>query len=85
MEDDLEIIISPLGREITRDGVSVDIQIYRGEDDEEWILEVVDEENASTVWDDPFLTDQAAFDEAMRAIEEEGISTFLRPPESELH
>jgi hypothetical protein len=85
MDDDYEIEMSPLCRKETRDGIAVEILIYRGEDDDGWLLEVVDQEDGSTVWDDPFPTDQAALDEAMRTIEEEGIATFLHPPESTLH
>ena len=48
---DPEIVMSPLCREITGDGTKIQVDIYRGEDDPGWILEVVDEENASTVWD----------------------------------
>ena len=40
-------------------------------------LEVVDEENASTVWDDPFDTDREALDEVMEVIERDGIRSFL--------
>jgi uncharacterized protein len=76
MSDDYTIIHSPLQRRITRDGISVDVMIYHGEDEEGWILEVVDHLGGSTVWDDPFPTDQAALDEAMAAIEAEGIGSF---------
>jgi len=38
---------------------------------------VVDETGTSTVWDDLFPTDQAALDEALKTIREEGIGTFL--------
>ena len=48
---DPEIVMSPLCREIIKDGTKVQVDIYRGEDDSGWILEVIDEENASTVWD----------------------------------
>jgi hypothetical protein len=86
MGDDYEIVTSPLCPDVTQDGITVNILIYRGEDDdEEWILEVVDQEGASTVWDDPFSTDQAALDEAMLTIEEEGIATFLGPPDHAVH
>ena len=86
MDDDYEIQMSPLCRKETRDGVTVDILIYRSKDNEdEWILEIVDEEAASTVWDDLFATDRAALEEAMRTIEKEGIASFLRPPDSNLH
>ena len=85
-DEDYEIEVSPLCREETRDGITVEIHIYRGPDEGgKWILEVVDEEDASTVWDELFATDQDALDEAMRAIDEEGIATFLSPPDNTVH
>ncbi|RED53483.1 hypothetical protein [Aestuariispira insulae] len=74
---DPELVQSPLSRTIEDDGTYVRIDIYRMETDNEWSLEVVDEENASTVWDDLFPSDQAALDEALKTIEVEGIRTFL--------
>lgn len=65
-----ELIESALSQQITRHGVSVSIQIY-GDGNGKWILEVVDAENTSHVWDDPFETDGDALAEAMRALEEE--------------
>jgi hypothetical protein len=74
---DPEIVMSPLCQEIIEDGTKVQVDIYRGEDDSGWILEVVDEENASTVWDDPFDTDKEALDTVMEVIEKDGIKSFL--------
>jgi hypothetical protein len=74
---DPEIVMSPLCREIIEDDIKIQIDIYRGEDDSGWILEVIDEENASTVWDDPFDTDREALDEVMEVIERDGIRSFL--------
>ena len=74
---DPEIVMSPLCREITADGTRVQVDIYRGEDEPGWILEVIDEENESTVWDDPFDTDREALDEVMEVIERDGIRSFL--------
>jgi hypothetical protein len=65
-----ELIESALSQQVTRHGVSVSIQIY-GDGNGKWILEVVDAENTSHVWDDPFETDGNALAEAMRALEEE--------------
>jgi hypothetical protein len=48
MSDPL-IIMSPLSREISGDDTKIQIDIYRGEDESGWILEVIDEENTSTV------------------------------------
>ncbi len=78
------IEMSPLNRKITRDGTSIEILIY-SDGNYGWILEVVDEEDASTVWDHPFLTDQAALAEVMKTIDEKGIYSFLLSPEDQLH
>ena len=80
-----EIVMSPLCREITGDGTRVQVDIYRGEDDSGWILEVIDEENTSTVWDDPFDTDREALDTVMEVIEQEGIRSLLEGESEEMH
>ena len=82
---DPEIVMSLLCREIVRDGTKVQVDIYRGEDESRWILEVIDEENTSTVWDDPFATDQEALDEVMKVIKEDGIRSFLEGESEEMH
>ncbi len=79
IDDDMPIIYSPLNRTASRNGRSVEVEIYRAEN-EDWILEVVDEHGNSTVWDDLFPTDQAALDEAMRTIDEQGIDAVIGPP-----
>ena len=77
-DDDVELENSPLSSELTRDGVTVRIEIYRIRDrGEGWSLEVVDHEGASTVWDETFPTDQDAYREFCRALEAEGIRTLL--------
>jgi len=87
MDDkDIKIETSPLSRKMRQDDIEIEVLIYRIEgSDEGWSLEVVDEENASTVWEELFQTDQAAYDEVMRTIESEGIATFLHPPSERLH
>jgi hypothetical protein len=87
MEDeDIEIEYSTLSQSLNRDGVAVEIQIYRIEGSGAgWTLEVEDEEGGSTVWDDEFKIEQAALDEVMKTIKEEGMSVFLRPPDNELN
>ena len=74
---DPEIIMSPLCREITGDGTRIQVDIYRVEGEPGWMLEVIDEENASTVWDVPFDTDREALDEVMEVIKLDGIRSFL--------
>jgi len=73
---DPKLIQSALSRTVREDGTEVRIDIYRLETTD-WSLEVVDETGTSTVWDDLFPTDQAALDEALKTIREEGIRTFL--------
>jgi len=53
----------------------LEIEIYE-DGSGKWLLEVVDERNTSTVWTEPFDTEQLALDEALRAIEEEAIEGF---------
>jgi hypothetical protein len=74
---DHDLIYSPLNQTVTRNGVTVEVHIYK-DDSTDWILEVVDGAGNSHVWDDHFLTDQAAFDEAMRALDEEPLE-FMEP------
>ncbi len=77
-DDDVVLQYSPLERKVERDGVWVKICIYRGEGDPVWLLEVEDHRGGSTVWDDRFETDQAALDEALRSIDEDGIESFAQ-------
>jgi hypothetical protein len=81
---DLKLIQSALSRTIREDGTEVRIDIYRLETTD-WSLEVVDETGTSTVWDDRFSTDQAALDEALKTIREEGIKTFLSGKTDVMH
>ncbi|MCO1333191.1 hypothetical protein MO867_02450 [Microbulbifer sp. OS29] len=58
--------------------VSVQIDIY--EDGEgSWLLEIVDSSNNSTVWEDAFDSEKEALEEALDALKEEGIATFVGP------
>ncbi len=76
MDQDYQLTMSPLCRSVTDKGHTVQLEIYRGPDSA-WTLEVVDAFNNSTVWDDLFATDQAALDEGLRTIREEGIETLV--------
>jgi len=84
VDDDAEpeLEYSPLSGTVTRDGVAVSVQIYRlAGSGEGWSLEVVDHEQASTVWDALFKTDTDAYAEFYRTLEKEGIRSFAeRPP-----
>ena len=84
MQEEFEIEDSKLSQKVSRDGMTVEVLIYRGKDDSGWMLEVVDQEGGSTVWDDLFPTDEEALAEAMNTIETEGIACFLRDPANRL-
>lgn len=75
MDNERAPALSPLSRTFTRDGWTLEIEIYE-DGSGKWLLEVVDERSTSTVWTEPFDTEQLALDEALRVIEEEGIAAF---------
>ena len=75
MEPDPELIYSPYCQSIERDGIEVEVWIFKIEGTD-WTLEVVDEFNNSTVWDEEFKTDQDAFKELEKTLREEGIETM---------
>ena len=85
MDDETKLITSRLSRKITRDGITVEVLIFRGEADTEWILEVIDQEGASTIWEDTFATEQDALNEVFQTIAADGIDSFVRAPEQKLH
>ena len=76
-DTDPTIIESPLSRTVSRDGITVRVLVYRLEHDPKWALEVVNDAGTSTVWDDLFDTDEAAFEAFTQAVAAEGMETFL--------
>ena len=71
------LVISSLSRTVKRDGITVEISIYRLEEQTSWTLEVVNSAGTSIVWDDAFDTDEDAYAEFERTVKEEGMKTFL--------
>lgn len=76
-DPDPNIIVSELFQSFTKDGVTVEVQIFRFEDDPKWTLEVVNNDGTSIVWDDLFDTDDEAYETFELAVEEEGMVAFL--------
>ena len=76
MIEEFEVKMSSLCQEISSGGKTVQVDIYEHENGG-WILEVVDEFNNSTVWDDPFDTDTAALAEVKKAILSEGVESLI--------
>ena len=84
MSEEYEVKYSTLCQKVSSEGKSVQFYIY--EDSKGgWILEVVDEYDNSTVWDDPFKTDDEALDEVFDTIEKEGISSLIGKESDYLH
>lgn len=73
-------VYSRLSREFSANGKSVQIDIY-GDGAGGWLLEITDTRANSTCWQSPFKTDSEAYDEGMRALEEDGIDYFFGNPE----
>ncbi|WP_373083049.1 hypothetical protein [Zhongshania sp.] len=78
MSEESEIKKSPLCRTIEKDGKSVRVEISQDEGGT-WLLEVYDEYNNSTTWEDPFETDADALFEIEATIREEGIDCLIGP------
>ena len=82
--EESDLIESPLSQKVTRNGVTVQVYIY-GDSNVRWILEIVDAENSSHVWDQHFETDQDALDEALRALDEEPLELLGRTAQQPLN
>ena len=78
---DHEIEASPLGGSVTRNGITVQVHIYRfaGTDDE-WTLEVVDHEGGHTAGTGAFATDEDAFEAFEHVLAEHGMRSFVEQP-----
>lgn len=82
MDEEFEVNMSPLCQTITREGKTIEVQIYN-DGEGSWLLEVIDEHNNSTVWEDTFETDESALNEVLEAIKHEGIAVFIGPETDE--
>ena len=78
MSDNAELKLSPLSRTIEQDGKKLRVEICE-DGDGAWLLEVFDEFNNSTVWEDAFESDQDALFEIEATIREEGIDCLIGP------
>ena len=69
-EREPNLVTSGLSRCVTEDGVTVAVGIFRLDHETTWTLEVVNPEGTSTVWDEQFPTDDAAYEEFARTVNE---------------
>lgn len=81
LNEEYELINSPLSQVYSDQGHTLHIHIYRGKD-EPWVLEVEDQAGTSLVWDEQFESDQAALDAALSAIKAEGVVGLMDNPET---
>lgn len=81
-----EIELSPLSGFVTKDGVTVEVCIYRiAGSSAGWALEVVDDEGGATVWEELFPTDAEALREFEGAVEANGLASFRDAPSETEH
>lgn len=71
------LVTSGLSGSQSKDGVSIEVNIFRLENEDQWTLEVVNEKGTSIVWDDEFFDDGEAFRAFEQVVAEEGMATFL--------
>lgn len=69
--------MSPLCRSFASNDTTVQFDIYG---DGGWLLEVIDQFGNSTTWDDSFPSDQAALEEALDTIDQEGMESLIGLP-----
>lgn len=74
-----DLIDSPLNERYTSGGKSVEIEIYRMPGTL-WSIQVLDEFDNSTVWDEGFATDAEALAFVLAEIERDGIDEFIGSP-----
>lgn len=80
MEPEPELIKSSRNGRVTRDGITVEVSVYKFEHDTEWQLEVVNDRGTSIVWEDAFASVDAAFAAFEEVVAEEGMTAFLDDP-----
>ena len=59
--------------------------IFRLEGPDEWTLEVIDEDDASLVWNDAFQSDEAAWQAFEDDVKEMGLAKLIAAEETTLH
>lgn len=77
IEDDMEIILSPLSHTFEEDGKSVEVEIYKEKNDSQWFLEVLDEYGNLLLNDEMFDSDEQALQQFKEDIKKNGIDSFI--------
>ena len=71
------LVRSGLSGIVSKDDITVEVFIYRLENESKWSLEVLNNAGTSIVWDNLFDSDEDAYAEFQQTVEEEGIRAFL--------
>ncbi|SDA24986.1 hypothetical protein SAMN02799622_03526 [Methylobacterium sp. UNC378MF] len=81
--EDRDFEHSPLSGRFTRDGITVEVEIYRAAGTQDpWRLEVADQNGGCTRWHEWFAAEQEAFEAFVAVVEVDGIGSFAsRGPE----
>lgn len=80
--EDVDLRISDLCQSLTRNGKTIQVEIY-ADGGEGWQLQVADENGNLTIWTDFFASEQAALDEVLKTIDEEGMDSLVGLPAAE--
>ncbi|MGH1571160.1 hypothetical protein ACRAWG_11305 [Methylobacterium sp. P31] len=84
--DDHDLEHSPLSGPVTRDGIPVEVEIYRfAETQDPWRLEVADQKGRCTAWQQGFATEQYAYRTFCEKVADDGIGSFAEPQPTRLH
>ncbi|MBB3995544.1 hypothetical protein GGR95_003201 [Sulfitobacter undariae] len=78
MDREPNLITSSASQQVIVEGIRFKIDICKLEGEDGWSIEVVTEDGTSIVWDDLFDDDQAAFQDALTTIQQEGPKAFVR-------
>lgn len=73
----MTIIESPLCQKLLVEGHPFEISIYRGVDEQEWILEIINAKGTSFIPDERFKTDKDALGAALTDFENEPLEDVL--------
>lgn len=79
-----ELVQSSLSQSIEVEGKSLRIEIYKMEDEVQWVLEIEHEDGNSLVWDELFDSDFLALNEARQTLKKEGLSAFTNAEEAQI-
>ena len=67
--DVTSIVFTDLSQFELVEGRRFEVEIYCASDEDYWVLEVINDEGVSFLWDDPFAADKAALHTLLAAFE----------------